>query len=315
MSLHAAGESASSISRSRSLPTPCASTLVVASTLAVARGSVSRPISPITVGASMVARRCRRPGRTLLYTSTVPEVSTNSRLSGAPSSRIFCPASKLTGSESSSNSARSSSSRCPKIGTSLRSGVGGIKGSPLYGPVCYEPVAEGLHVGLPPVLQLPDRLNDLLIEARQPPREGAGDAIGELERCGPAFCDHAPEGVAWDPDRLDLTNGPDRRGSPALSQQPPLPHYRPPARGVDLSQEPAPLSGQSLSDLDRAGDEHEQAPLIHALLDNILAGAKGDGLRHLRELFPLLLGQELEEPDLPKRLLHLPLLLHPRIPA
>src|SRR5215210_2361923 len=217
MSLQAAGESASSISRSRSLPTPCASTLVIASTLAAALGSVRRPISPITVGASMVASRCRRPGRTFLKTSTVPEVSTYSRPSGASSSKILCPASKVIGSESSSNSARSSSSKCLKIGTSLRSGVSRIKGSPLHGPVCDQPVAEGLHVGLPLVLEFPDRLDHFRVQARQPPRKGAGDAIGELEGGRPAFLDHAPEGLARDPYRLDLTHGPHRRGRPALS--------------------------------------------------------------------------------------------------
>src|ERR687889_386913 len=153
---------------------------------------------------------------------------TYSRSSGAPSSKILCPAWNLTGSESSSNSARSSSSRCLKIGTSLRSGVCRIKGTPLYGPVCYEPVAEGLSVGLPPVLDLPNRLDHLLVKTRKPPRQGAGDTVGELEGSRPAFCGHAPEGVARDPYGFDPIDRPDRSGSPTLPEKPPLPHDSPP---------------------------------------------------------------------------------------
>jgi hypothetical protein len=61
----------------------------------------------------------------------------------------------------------------------------------------------------------------------------------------------------------------------------------------------ASISARSLllPDLDRAGKEHEQAPWLRAFLDDILAGPEGDGLRDLRELLPLLLGKELEEPD------------------
>ena len=81
----------------------------------------------------------------------------------------------------------------------------------------------------PPVLQLPDRLDHLLVQTRKPPREGAGDAVGELEGGRPAFCDHAPEGGAWDPYGLDLIDGHDRSGRPALPEKPPLPHDGPPA--------------------------------------------------------------------------------------
>src|SRR3712207_8314906 len=96
---------------------------VLASTLAAARGSVRRPISPTTVGASSVARCSRRPGSTLLYTSAVPEVMTYSLPSGPPSSKMTSPCSKLAGSSNSSSSARSSASRCPKYGTPLKLGV------------------------------------------------------------------------------------------------------------------------------------------------------------------------------------------------
>src|SRR5215204_683591 len=196
-----------------------ASTLVLASTLAAARGSVSRPISPTTVGARMVARWWRCPGSTILCTSTVPEVITYSISSGPPSSKIVSPASKPAGSSSSSSSSSSSWLRCLKRGTSFRLGVPCIlEYAPLDGPVGYELVAEGFEVGLALAFELPDRLDDLLVEAGKPAGEGARDAVGELEGRGPAFGDHAPEGLAWDLYYLDRTCGPDRRRRSALAE-------------------------------------------------------------------------------------------------
>src|SRR3990170_2409988 len=195
-SLQAAGESSSSISSSLSLPMPWASTGVTASTVAAARGSVSSPISPTTVGAPTVARCCRRPWSPRLWTSTVPEVTTYSLSSGPPSRKMAWPTSKYAGSMSPSSSALSSASRCRKTGTDPRSGVPCIPAPPLHGPVCYEPVAEGLDVGLPPPLELPYGLDDLLVQARKPLGERAGYPVRELEGRRAALRDHPPEGLA-----------------------------------------------------------------------------------------------------------------------
>src|SRR3954452_15469903 len=112
-----------------------------------------------------------------------------------------------------------------------------------------------------------------------------------------ALLDHAPEGLARDLYGLHPVDGPDCRRRPALPEQPPLPHDGTPARGVDLGQKPAPSPRKALPDLHRTRGEHEQTPLLLTLLDDVLAGAERDGLRRLGELLPLLLGQELEEPD------------------
>src|SRR5215208_4733556 len=185
------------------------------------------------VGASTVARCWRRPAITALCTSTVPKVITYSLSSGPPSSKMVSPASKAAGSSNSSSSSRSSSLRCLKKGTSLRLGIPCISlYAPLDGPVGYELVAEGLEVGLAPPLEFPDRLDDLLVEAGEPSREGARDAVGELEGRRSALGDHAPEGPARDLYGLDPARSPDRRRSPALVEQTPLPHSRRPLRHV-----------------------------------------------------------------------------------
>src|SRR5829696_7003137 len=291
-------ESSSSISRKRSLSMPCASTRVLASTLAAARGSVRRPISPTTVGAFIVAKCCRRPGSTPLCTSTVPEVMTYSLTSSPPSSMSVSPASKSAGSSSSSSSSRSSSLRCLKSGTSLRLGVPSIlRYAPLDGPVSYEPVAEGLEVGLAPSLELPDRLGDLLVEAGEPPSEGAGDAVGEFEGRRTALSDHAPEGLARDLYGLDRTRGHDRRRRPALAEQPPLSHDRPPLRRVYPGEEPVAVAGDPLPHLHPPRGDDEQAARVPALLDERLPRPEGCRLRALGELLALLLGKKLEESD------------------
>src|SRR5215210_525125 len=298
MTLQAAMESSSSISRKRSRSMQYASTRVLASTLAAARGSVRRPISPTTVGASMVARCCRRPGSTLLCTATVPEVITYSLSSGPPSSKTVSPASKLAGSSSSSSSSRSSSSRCRKSGTSLRPGVSRIlEYAPLHRPVGYELVAEGLEVGLAPAFELPDRLDDLLVEAGEPPGECAGDAVGELEGRRPTLGDHAPERLTRDLYGLDPVRGPDRRRRPALPQQSSFPHDRPLVRRVYLGEEPLTAAGDPLPHLDPPRGEDEEAARLSTLLDDLISRLEGHQLGGLGELRPLLLGQKLEESD------------------
>src|SRR5215217_1711694 len=167
----------------------------------------------------------------------------------------------------------------------------------LHGPVRDQTVPEGLDVGLPPALQLPYGLDDLLVEAREPPGERARDAVRELEGSRPALLDHTREGLAWDLDRLDAVHGLDGSRRPTRPEQPPLPHDGTPARSVDLGQKPAVSPGKVLPNLHRARGEHEQTPLLRTLLDDVLPRAERNGLRSLGELLPLLLSQELEEPD------------------
>src|SRR5918997_221145 len=211
------------------------------------------------------------------------------------------PASKNAGSIKPCSSALSSASRCRKTGTAPRSGVRPgvpcIPFPPLHGPVGYEPVAEGPGGGPPPPLELPYRLDDLLVEARQPPRQRAGDAVRELESRRAALGDHAPECLAWDLDSPDIAGRPHRRRGPTLPEEPPLPHHRRLARGLYLCEQTVPAAGEPLPYLDLPGRENVQAPRLRTLLDDGLAHPETDGLGDRRELLPLLFGHELEEPD------------------
>src|SRR4028119_2472061 len=128
------------------------------------------------------------------------------------------PASKYAGSMSPSSSALSSASRYRKTGTDPRSGVPCIPTPPLHGPVCYEPVAEGLDVGLPSPLELPYGLDDLLVQACEPLGQGAGYPVRELEGRRAALRDHPSESLARyldAPHRVRRLHG--RRG-PALPE-------------------------------------------------------------------------------------------------
>src|ERR687893_1363706 len=211
------------------------------------------------------------------------------------------PASKNAGSIKPCSSALSSASRCRKTGTAPRSGVRPgvpcIPFPPLHGPVGYEPVAEGLDVGLPPPLELPYRLDDLLVQAREPVGESAGYPVGELEGRRSALGDHPPEGLAGDPDAPHPAQSPHGRRGPALPEQAPLPDHGRLAGGIYLGEQPVPIAGEPLPDLDPPRGEHVQTPGLGPLLDDGLARREVDRLRSLGELLPLLFRQELEEPD------------------
>src|SRR5918999_3555965 len=128
----------------------------------------------------------------------------------------------------------------------------------LHGPVGNEPIAKGLEVGLAPALELPDGLDDLLVETGQPVGEGAGDAVREPEGRRSSLGDHAPERLVRDLYGLDPARGPDRRRRPALPQEPPLPHHRPLTRRIYLGEEPVTATGDPLPHLYPPGGEDEQ---------------------------------------------------------
>src|SRR4028118_820849 len=163
------------------------------------------------------------------------------------------PTSKYAGSMSPSSSALSSASRCRKSGTDPRSGarpgVPCIPPPSLHGPVCDEPVAEGLDVGLPPPLELPYGLDDLLVQPREPLGEGAGYPVRELEGRRAALRDHPSEGLARYLDARDLARRRHGRRGPALPEHAPPPPHAPPAaapaaaRGAEAPRSPSsPLS-------------------------------------------------------------------------
>src|ERR671920_626748 len=94
-----------------------ASTSPTALTVADAPLSPRSPLSPTTVRpreASISARSLLLPPGNPFLTSTVPERSTNKLSCSTPSSTMFSPGSKETGSDASANSSRSSSVRNSK---------------------------------------------------------------------------------------------------------------------------------------------------------------------------------------------------------
>src|SRR4028118_239401 len=211
------------------------------------------------------------------------------------------PTSKYAGSMSPSSSALSSASRCRKSGTDPRSGarpgVPRIPTPSLHGPVCDEPVAEGLDVGLPPPLELPYGLDDLLVQPREPLSEGAGYPVRELEGRRAALRDHPSEGLARYLDARHPARRLHGRRGPALPEQAPLPRHGRLARRLYLREQPIPAPGETLPDLDPPRGEHVQAPRLRPLLDDGLPLPEGDRPGCLGELLPLLFRQELEEPD------------------